>query len=291
MRKIDITQFITMLPTLLLLALSVPLWNVICAASEGNHPPSIAPEELRLARKLVEALGDDSYLLRQKASESLIKLGRAAIEPLEDGMKSESSEIRLRSTELLIALRGRGLVGIGMLINSVDALPESGAGVRTVPQGLPAEQAGIQAGDVIVALNGAPVRDNNDLQHFVFVTGPARVMDVTIDRSGEKLHLPVLLTLNMNPPASSTSPPPISLESELAEADVKGRAEAREKALQSGFGQFNVVQGVVVQQTTTQQAQPAPMPTVNVQNIEAEFEKLKEDVKKTDEEPANALAK
>ncbi|MEI6233598.1 MAG: S1C family serine protease [Planctomycetota bacterium] len=262
-------------------------------AGEDNSPPLIDPEHVRLARKFVEALDNDHYAIREKAADCLLRLGRAAIEPLEDGRKATSSEVRLRCTTLLITLRGRGMLGVGMMMSAFGTMPAFGSGVQSVPIGMPAELAGIATGDTIIALNGNPVSDNNELQHLVFVEGPARVMDVTVDRAGEKLHLPVLLTYNISYPAPPT--PIISLEAELPEADRKGREEARSKAFQTGWaggqGQFIVVNGVVQQVQPTPSNVPQQTAPSNVQALDADFERLRAEVKQNEADVEKPVSK
>jgi hypothetical protein len=84
-----------------------------------------------------------------------------------------------------------------------------------------------------LALNGEPVEDNAGLRQRVFIAGPARVMDVMVERAGEKMHFPVLLTLNLNSELGGmSSPPPLNLETELpASDDPQARANARLQAL------------------------------------------------------------
>jgi WD40 repeat protein len=61
------------------------------------------PRNLALARipKLIEALDDDSFEVRQKASEELAKLGTAAHAALQKARTSPSAEVRRRVEELL----------------------------------------------------------------------------------------------------------------------------------------------------------------------------------------------
>src|SRR5207302_1193588 len=120
---------------------------------------------------------------------------------------------------------------------------EWGAGVKSAQAGMPADQAGILSGDVILALNGEPVEDNTGLQSRVFSSGPARVMDVTVDRGGERLHCPVLLTLNLT---GFLQMPKVDLERELPASDnPQQREQARyEIATRNMFvGQVQIVNG------------------------------------------------
>jgi len=57
------------------------------------------------ARKLVEALNADSYRLREQAQAELIKLGPAAIGPLEEASRLPDTEIRRRAAAALAEIR------------------------------------------------------------------------------------------------------------------------------------------------------------------------------------------
>ena len=77
----------------------------------ANAPaPESRDDRTRLAWALAEALGDESYAIREVAKQGLYELGSASLEPLEFAAKSEDCEVRLRAAELLIALRGRGFL-------------------------------------------------------------------------------------------------------------------------------------------------------------------------------------
>ena len=56
-------------------------------------------------RALVKQLGSDDFQLRELAESELLKIGRAAIEPVRRGRGSENSEIRFRAERLLPLLR------------------------------------------------------------------------------------------------------------------------------------------------------------------------------------------
>lgn len=61
-----------------------------------------------------------------------------------------------------------------------------GVFVQTVSPGGPAEKAGIQPGDVVIALNGKPVRDGDDLVGRVADMAPGTTADVTVLREDTK---------------------------------------------------------------------------------------------------------
>src|SRR5690606_16352841 len=62
-----------------------------------------------------------------------------------------------------------------------------GAVVREVEAGSSAEKAGIRAGDVVVALNGRPLRNSSDLRNAVGLVRPGETVELTLLRDGRKL--------------------------------------------------------------------------------------------------------
>jgi len=62
--------------------------------------PAQTPEEL------VKKLGDQEYAVREQATQELIKLGDSAIPALEQALKSDDVEVRLRAGRALRAIRG-----------------------------------------------------------------------------------------------------------------------------------------------------------------------------------------
>jgi S1-C subfamily serine protease len=70
---------------------------------------------------------------------------------------------------------------------------ESGALVTQVPRGGPAAAAGVQPGDVVVALGDREVSSIEDVLGALRDTEPGRQTTVTISRGGERLELPVTI--------------------------------------------------------------------------------------------------
>ncbi|HLX60599.1 MAG TPA: PDZ domain-containing protein [Planctomycetota bacterium] len=278
MRLLQITPLLRSPLRITIVALALAL---CCFGAAEDSALKIDPAKAKLARKLVNALNDDSYQVRLKAREILPHLGRAAIDPLEFAAKSEESETRLRAEEILMALRGQGMLGINLTLPPF--VPEWGAGVAAAPENSPAGQAGVQSGDVVLAINNEPVEDSNGLRQRVFAAGPARNVDLIVQRGDERLHLTVLLMLYAS---QSVSRPPVDLERELP--DVAAREQVRQEFITKQFGGFagqvRVVNGqiVPVAPAETPQALPPPMPEeiVNVQQLEAEFNRVKADAEK-----------
>jgi serine protease Do len=88
----------------------------------------------------------------------------------------------------------RGSIGISFTPSDTEtarALLKSygateGVFVQSVAPGGPAEKAGIKEGDIIVALNGKPVRDGSSLVNTVTATPVGNSIDVTILRGGKR---------------------------------------------------------------------------------------------------------
>lgn len=93
----------------------------------------------------------------------------------------------------------RGLLGVEIsnldptMAEAFGLQSTQGALVQNVREGLPAAQAGIQKGDVIVALDEVAVRDTSSLRLRVAASDPGTEVDVKIIRNGEEMVIPVVL--------------------------------------------------------------------------------------------------
>ncbi|MDQ2785825.1 MAG: trypsin-like peptidase domain-containing protein [Chloroflexota bacterium] len=104
--------------------------------------------------------------------------------------------------------------GNGAVVNSrsylgvsVDALSTTkGASVSKVETGTPAEQAGLQAGDVITAVNGTTLDSTTTLGSMLSTLKPGDTVTLTVDRNGSTQTLTA--TLAAYPTSSNTSTTP-----------------------------------------------------------------------------------
>jgi serine protease Do len=95
----------------------------------------------------------------------------------------------------------RGSIGISFTPSDTDqarALLKSfgvneGVFVQSVAPGGPSEKAGIKEGDIIVALNGKPVRDGNELVNTVTSAPVGTPLEVTVIRSGNRQNFKVVV--------------------------------------------------------------------------------------------------
>jgi len=70
----------------------------------------------------------------------------------------------------------------------------SGVLVSEVAPGTPADRAGLKAGDVIIALNGAKIEDSSQFRRLVAQSGPGAAVTVKVLRNAQELDLKVTLT-------------------------------------------------------------------------------------------------
>jgi serine protease Do len=88
-------------------------------------------------------------------------------------------------------------------------LPTSrGALIASVGKGSPAEAAGLEPGDVVVAWNGTPVSTNEDLKIDAQLSPPGQRVKVAIVRDGKRLARDV--TPRLAPPKAAAPPHPSS---------------------------------------------------------------------------------
>jgi serine protease Do len=106
--------------------------------------------------------------------------------------------------EILPQLREKGKVSRGYLGISIGNLDFStaeafglerpeGALVQSVEEGTPAEEAGVRHGDIIVAVDGRPVKTTRDLISYVSAKGPDATVTLDILRDGKRIEKQVKL--------------------------------------------------------------------------------------------------
>lgn len=96
----------------------------------------------------------------------------------------------------------RGYLGVGLAQELDDdiaaglGLPQNtkGALISSVQPGAPADDAGLEAGDVVVAVNGKEVKNNNQLTNRIGLISPGTKVELTVFRNGKKKDVEITLT-------------------------------------------------------------------------------------------------
>ncbi len=88
--------------------------------------------------------------------------------------------------------------------------PGSGALVSAVLAGSPSAAAGLRLSDVVVAMDGRPVRGRNDVTRMLATHAHAEVIPMTVLRDGQRVNVSVTTGLRPGeaPPPSAPPPPP-----------------------------------------------------------------------------------
>lgn len=120
---------------------------------------------------------------------------------------------------------------------------EEGALIADVVKGDPADKAGVKAGDVVVAINGRPVKDSRELINVIGGYEPNATVKLTVVRDGKKREIPVKLGLRKDENSGSVSP---------AEPDVSRPITVKEidAATAKKFGVENGVAVTAIDETT-----------------------------------------
>ena len=95
----------------------------------------------------------------------------------------------------------RGSIGISFTPSDDPSAPallkangtSAGVFVQTVAPGGPSDKAGLKDGDIIVALNGKPIHDGNELIDTVTATPIGNALDVSVLREGKRQNFKVVV--------------------------------------------------------------------------------------------------
>jgi serine protease Do len=101
----------------------------------------------------------------------------------------------------------RGYLGLGLttitpeLQRALRVQPAQGALVQEVPEGTPAERAGLRTYDVVVAADDQSVSSDEELTRFIASRRPGTVATLRVWRDGQTVAVPVKLTQRPLPPS------------------------------------------------------------------------------------------
>jgi serine protease Do/serine protease DegQ len=93
----------------------------------------------------------------------------------------------------------RGILGVGIedlnaeYAEAFGVPEEKGAFLHSVQEGLPAERAGVRAGDVVVAVDGEPVEGATSLRLKISEYSPGETVELSLRREGKLLRIDVEL--------------------------------------------------------------------------------------------------
>ena len=165
-----------------------------------------------LSDKLILDLADGEYRVREKAQSDLLAQARQQPEASKDKLfqiaqTSQDPEIRERCLGVLRQLltdqymsEGQGFVGIGRMDKTVELAgrlePCHGVLVTSVRSGTPAERAGIQLNDLIIALNKSGWKEVTASETFanqVAAMKPGTKISLSILRDEKVIDLDVVL--------------------------------------------------------------------------------------------------
>ena len=115
------------------------------------------------------------------------------------GFALPSNVAKFVASELIAKGRvGRGYLGVGFqplteYLQEALGVDRGGAVIADLALDSPAAMAGLQKGDVVVAMNGRVLRNFQRLQLYAAQSKPRNVLHVTISREGTELVVPVTL--------------------------------------------------------------------------------------------------
>ncbi len=135
---------------------------------------------------------------------------------------------------------------IGVSIQEIDAntakalgLPNTdGALIGSVMEGQPAAKAGVKAGDVVVAVNNAPIKDASELLRSIANEKPKSTVTVTVWRDGKKRDIKI--TLGERGEQTSTAADP-STPSETPSLGLSVRALTPQEASAANLNDGGIV--------------------------------------------------
>lgn len=141
----------------------------------------------------------------------------------------------------------RGFLGVGIqeisadLAQSFQLNQTKGALVTNVVSGSPADEAGLQRGDVVVEFQGKPVLDPRSLQHHVIRTAVGSEVSMVVMRDGHKKSVKTVIR-EQNNPTQVAQASPVEKEGPLAGVAVQDL----DSGIAQQLGLEKNVNGVVV---------------------------------------------
>jgi predicted metalloprotease with PDZ domain len=144
-------------------------------------------------------LTSEDFAKRESSQAALLAWARGlkqgGVQILKLSQVSDDPEVQKRSAEILRQLSdedylsdGQGYLGITMLEEKLDGKQQSGIRILNLVKGSPAEQAGLEEGDLIIALDGKTWDEIGAVTLFGDAIGkkkPLVEVDLTVKRAEE----------------------------------------------------------------------------------------------------------
>src|SRR5581483_9253041 len=105
----------------------------------------------------------------------------------------------LKNPNIVYAIIDTARIGGGRVpgylgVTSADAENGTGAKIASVTQGAPAEEAGLKAGDVVTAVDKAPVKKSEDFSNAIGSHKPGDKVTIALVRAGKPITVAVVLS-------------------------------------------------------------------------------------------------
>lgn len=141
---------------------------------------------------LINAYGQVIGIVTMKMSQSGTG-AEATVEGL--GFALPTSQVSYVVNDILATGEYTGVPTFGFTImTEYDESGESYVSIHSVEEGLPAQAAGVQPGDILVAADDCAIHNNWDLMDYRRQLRVGDTVDLTLLRNGEEVHCQVTLT-------------------------------------------------------------------------------------------------
>ena len=163
---------------------------LVLLSEEGwtNRPNAMKHKQITIDRRLIVAITGAVFLMMA-----------GLVTGVEGHDKKSKKKTDDKSRVMYYSTEDRGYLGITMqdlsdeLIEGMDLNVKQGVLINEVMEGSPAEEAGLQDRDVIVAFDGKEVESTSDLQELVGHVEPGSKVKIKVIRDGKKKTLKVTI--------------------------------------------------------------------------------------------------
>jgi membrane-associated protease RseP (regulator of RpoE activity) len=172
--------------------------------------------------------GETEYGVRALPLGAFVRIiGMNSIDDVEPGDEDRTYRSKSYPRRLLVISAGsimHMLLAIVLLftVYAVDGEVTPTDGVEVAPiDGGPAALAGMQEGDIVLAIDGTPVNDSADVGPIVQAVEPGTSLRFDIDRDGQALSIPVVIQANTDPESPIFGKPYVGVASGEAYVTVE----------------------------------------------------------------------